>query len=140
MTQRDPITCGVLLLNASLVKWAASTAESCTHQRRARSTSEPSKAQGGGKVQLGRTGCWVTWGSPSSLGFVDKVITWIGSGCDVLTLSGLQRVVLLPIIVGVKELLEPLNKFKVVLELSFYQLLHRDYLQELRGENVRMFW
>lgn len=65
-----------------------------------------------------------------SLRSVDKVITWVGGGGHVLPLSGQQRVVLLPVVVGVEELLEPLHKLKVVLELALYELLHRNYLED----------
>lgn len=63
-----------------------------------------------------------------SLWSVDKVITWVGGRGHVLPLSGEQRVVLLAVVVGVEELLEPLHKLKVVLELPFYELLHGDDL------------
>ena len=44
-----------------------------------------------------------------------------------------HRVVLVKVVVGVKELLEPLDKLKVVLEPALDQLLHRDDL----GADVR---
>ena len=47
-------------------------------------------------------------------------------------MSGLQRVVLLAVIVGVEELLEPLDELKVVLELAFDKLLYGDDLRDGR--------
>lgn len=60
------------------------------------------------------------------LGFVEGRHGRTGHG--VLALASLHRVVFFPIIVGIKELLEPLHKLKVVLELAFYQLVNRDDL------------
>lgn len=71
-----------------------------------------------------------------SLWPVDKVITWVGGRGHVLPLSGEQRVVLLAVVVGVEELLEPLHKLKVVLELPFYQLLHGDDLPKRRESDT----
>lgn len=65
---------------------------------------------------------------------VAKMITWVGGRDCVLPLPGQNRVILLPVIVGVKELFEPLNELKVVLELPFDQLLHgNDLDQETEG-------
>lgn len=87
--------------------------------------SEPSKAQ-----QDRAAEAETVWFTCVSLWFVDKVITWVGGGGHVLPLSGYQRVVLLPVVVGVEELLEPLHEFKVVLELPFYKLFYRNYLED----------
>lgn len=82
------------------------------------------------KAQQGRAakprGVGFTW---VSLWFVDKVITWIGGRGHVLPLPGQHGVVLLPVIVGVEELLEPLDEFKVVLEFSFDELFYWNYLE-----------
>lgn len=43
-----------------------------------------------------------------------------GSHCSFLTLSGSYRIIVFSIIVCIKKLLEPLNKFKIVLKLSFH--------------------
>lgn len=56
---------------------------------------------------------------------------WRGNG--ILALSGLDRVVLLPVVVGVEELLEPLNEVQVVLKSPLDELLHRD---NLRGKGT----
>jgi len=65
---------------------------------------------------------WVTcW---ASLGPVGKVITWVRGSRDLLALPGLQRVILFAVVVGVEELLEPLDELKVVLELALDQFLH----------------
>ena len=62
------------------------------------------------------------------LGLVESRHGWAGHGHGVLTLARLHRVVILTVIVGVEELLEPLDKLKVVLELPLYQLVHWDDL------------
>ena len=54
--------------------------------------------------------------------------TLIGWGRGVVDLPGLQGVVVLAVVVCVEELLKPLDEFKVVLELSLHQPLHRDDL------------
>ena len=54
--------------------------------------------------------------------------TLIGWGRGIMALPNLQGVVVLAIVVCVKELLEPLDKFKVVLELALHKPLHRDDL------------
>ena len=43
--------------------------------------------------------------------------------------SRLQRLILRPVVVGVKEAFEPLQELKVVLELAFHQLVYGDDLQ-----------
>lgn len=59
---------------------------------------------------------------------MDRVITWVGGRGHILPLSGEQRVVLLAVVVGVEELLEPLHELKVVLKLPFHELLYGDDL------------
>lgn len=51
-----------------------------------------------------------------------------GRDC-VLPLPCFHRIILLPIIVSIIELLKPLNEIQVVLETPFHQLLHWDHLQ-----------
>lgn len=48
----------------------------------------------------------------------------------VLALSRLHRVILFPIIVGVKELLKPLNILKIVLKFALHQFVNWDNLME----------
>lgn len=59
------------------------------------------------------------------------VCTWIGWRRWYLlsALSCQYRVVLFPIIIGVKKLLKPLEKLKVVLKFPLHQFLHRDDLR-----------
>lgn len=66
-------------------------------------------------------------------GFVEGRRCRVGGGHGVLTLPGLHRVVLLPIIVGIEELLEPLDELKVVLELPLHQFVYWDDLETHRG-------
>ena len=54
--------------------------------------------------------------------------TWIGWGGRVVALPNLQGVVVPAVVVCVEELLEPLDEFKVVLELALHKPLHRDDL------------
>lgn len=63
-------------------------------------------------------------------GFVES--WWSLSRCRhaILALPRLHWIIFFPVIVGIKELLEPLNKFKVVLELSLHQFVYRYYLKE----------
>lgn len=70
----------------------------------------------------------ITCSANGFLGFVVDVITWVWGGRDVLALPRQQRVVLLPVVVGVKEFLEPLDELKIVLELALHQPLHCDDL------------
>lgn len=82
--------------------------------------------EGGGQRSLGDPD--ITCSANGFLGFVEDVITWVWGGRDVLALPRQQRVVLLPVIVGVEELLKPLDELEVVLELALHQPLHRDDL------------
>ncbi len=52
------------------------------------------------------------------------------------TFAGSQSVVLFAVVVGVKELLEPLNKLKVVLETTLYQLLYWYYLEKKQQQKI----
>lgn len=60
---------------------------------------------------------------------VEDLLPRIWRGNSILALSGLDRVVFLPVVVGVEELLEPLNEVQVVLKSSLDELLYRDYLR-----------
>lgn len=64
---------------------------------------------------------------------VEDLLAGIWRRNGVLALSGLHRVVLLPVVVGVEELLEPLNEVQVVLKPSLDELLYRD---DLRGNKM----
>lgn len=61
---------------------------------------------------------------------VEDLLSGIWRGDSVLTLSGLHRVVFLPVIVGVEKLLKPLNEVQVVLKSPLDEFLDRD---DLRG-------
>ena len=43
------------------------------------------------------------------------------------------------IVVGVKELFEPLDKFKVILETPLHQSVHRHYLEFKRHKRISLF-
>lgn len=60
------------------------------------------------------TGCMV-----GLLGQIKDLLTGVRRGDGVLTLSGLNRVVLFPVVIGVKELLKPLDEIKIVLKSAF---------------------
>jgi len=64
---------------------------------------------------------------------VEDLLAGIWRGSGVLALSGLHRVVLLPVVVCVEELLEPLNEVQVVLKSSLDELLYRE---DLRGNKM----
>lgn len=53
------------------------------------------------------------------LGQVEDLLTRVRRGDGILTLSGLNGVVLFPVIIGVKELLKPLDEIKIVLKSTF---------------------
>lgn len=53
------------------------------------------------------------------LGQVEDLLTRVRRRDGVLTLSGLNRVVLFPVIISVKELLKPLDEIKIVLKSAF---------------------
>lgn len=63
---------------------------------------------------------------------VEDLLAGIGRGDSVLALSGCHGVVLFTVIVGVKELLEPLDEVEVVLESAFDQFLDRN---DLKSQN-----
>lgn len=63
------------------------------------------------------------------LGQVEDLFPGVRGRDGILPLPRLHRVILLPVIVGVVELLKPLDEIQVVLETAFHQLLHRNYLQ-----------
>lgn len=60
---------------------------------------------------------------------VEDLLTGIRRGDSILALSGCHRVVLFTIIVGIKELLKPLDEVEVVLESAFDQFLYRNDLK-----------
>ena len=66
------------------------------------------------------------------------------SGSHGLAFSGINGVVVVTVVVGIKELLEPLTELEVVLESPFYQFLNGDCLQgggrEGRTEEGRGEW
>lgn len=63
---------------------------------------------------------------------VEDLLTGVRRGDGVLTLSGFNWVILFTVIIGVKELLKPLDEIEIVLKSAFNQFLHRNNLQ--RGE------
>lgn len=68
-------------------------------------------------------------------GFVESRHGRVGCGHGVLALSRLHGVVLLSIVVGIEELLKPLDKLKVVLELPLHQFVYWNDLKGQREEN-----
>lgn len=72
-------------------------------------------------------------------GFVEGRCCRVGGGHGVLTLPGLHRVILLPVIVGIEELLEPLDELKVVLELPLHQFVYWDDLEVGSGGGIRYY-
>lgn len=60
---------------------------------------------------------------------VEDLLTGIRRRDSVLALPGRHGVVLFPVVVCVKELLEPLDEIEVVLESAFDQFLHRNDLK-----------
>lgn len=84
---------------------------------------------------------WPTWARTLSKGlfrgFVESWRGGVGCGHGILTLPRLHWVVLLPIVVGVKELLKPLDKLKVVLELPLHQFVYWDDLEAGREKESR---
>ena len=63
---------------------------------------------------------------------VEDLLAGVRWGNGILTLPGCDRVVLFTVVIGVKELLEPLDEIKIVLKSAFHQFLHRNNLY--RGE------
>lgn len=59
---------------------------------------------------------------------VEDLLTRIRWWDGILTLSCLNWVIFFTIIVGVKELLKPLDEIKIVLKSAFDQFLHRNDL------------
>lgn len=52
------------------------------------------------------------------------------AGGNCLSSTGLSGVVLAPIVVGIKEFLEPLQKLKVILEAALDEFIYHDFLQK----------
>lgn len=50
------------------------------------------------------------------------------------TETSVHRIVFASIIICIEELFEPLQKFEIVLEATFYQFIHRNYLQFETGK------
>lgn len=65
---------------------------------------------------------------------VEDLLAGIGRRDGVLALPGRHRVVLFTVVVGVVELLEPLDEIQVVLEPAFDQFLYRN---DLKSENEK---
>lgn len=59
---------------------------------------------------------------------VEDLLTRIRWGNGILTLSGCNWVILFTIVIGIKELLKPLDEIKIVLKPPFNQFLHRNNL------------
>lgn len=65
---------------------------------------------------------------------VEDLLTGVRWGDGILTLSGCHWVILFTIVIGVKELLKPLDEIEIVLKPSFNQFLHWNNLNQ--GEEV----
>lgn len=70
-------------------------------------------------------------------GLVESRHGRVGCGHGVLALPRLHRVVMLSVVVGVEELLKPLDELKVVLELSLHQLVYWNDLEEEGEQRIR---
>lgn len=73
---------------------------------------------------------------------VEDLLTRVGRGDGVLTLSGFNWVILFTVVIGVKELLKPLDEIEIVLKSAFNQFLHRNNLQcgerQNRNQNINI--
>lgn len=71
---------------------------------------------------------------------VEDLLSGIWRRNSILSLSRLQRLVFLPVVVGIEELLKPLNEVQVVLKSSLDKFLDRDDLRcgETGRENEEM--
>lgn len=67
---------------------------------------------------------------------VEDLLAGVWWGDGILTLSGLDWVILLTIIISIIELLEPLDEIKIVLKSAFNQLLHRNNLDH-KGKRTK---
>lgn len=66
---------------------------------------------------------------------VEDLLTGVRWGNGILTLSGCNWVVLFTVVIGIKELLEPLDEIEIVLKSAFDQFLYRNNLKRGgRGE------
>ncbi len=69
---------------------------------------------------------------------VEDLLTRVRWGNGILTLSGCNWVVLFTIVIGIKELLKPLDEIKIVLKSAFDQLLHWNNLNQGEKEGRNM--
>jgi len=59
-------------------------------------------------------------------------------GAEWLTRTRIHRIIVMQVVIGIKKLLEPLDKLKVVLKSAFRQLLYRnDLCNETRNCNLK---
>ena len=65
-----------------------------------------------------------TWSSTWDIACFSSINNYTSSSCDRIILNA-------QVIVSIEEFLEPLRKFKIVLKLSFYKFINRNYLQQL---------
>lgn len=61
---------------------------------------------------------------------VEDLLAGVRRGNGILTLPGCNWVILFTVIIGIKELLEPLDEIKIVLKSAFHQFLHRNNLNQ----------
>ncbi|TNN64950.1 hypothetical protein EYF80_024834 [Liparis tanakae] len=66
---------------------------------------------------------------------VEDLLTGVRRGNGILTLSGCHGVVLFTVIIGIKELLKPLDEVKIILKSAFNQFLYGDNLNGGGKEN-----
>lgn len=59
---------------------------------------------------------------------VEDLLTGVRRGNGILTLSGCHGVVLFTVIIGIKELLKPLDEVEIVLKSALNQFLYGDNL------------
>lgn len=67
---------------------------------------------------------------------VEDLLTGVRRGEGILTLSGCNWVVFFAVVIGIEELLKPLDEIKVVLKSAFDQFLHRNNLNQRGKENT----
>ena len=63
---------------------------------------------------------------------VEDLLAGVRWGNGILTLPGCNRVVFFTVIIGIKELLKPLDELKIVLELPLHQFVYWNDLKAKR--------
>lgn len=81
-----------------------------------------------------RSSCCLTWYLTLLSRFWTKIarakLILYSSGAKRYTKTCFQRIVFSAIIICIEKLLKPLQKFEIILETTFYQFIHGNYLVE----------